>query len=99
MREDININEMKSFIVELMVKRVNIASNIDIVKAVDEVIDHDEQFINQMLKTDTFYTNDDEISHIVNKTGYETEFIDRILWQKYCYEMKRGYGNMMQKNV
>ena len=90
MSEELNINEMKSFIVERMVTRENFDFNIDIVKAVEEVIDHYEEFINQMHKTDAVYTNDDEMSHIVNKTGYKTEFIDRILWQKYCYEMKQG---------
>ncbi len=51
----------------------------------------DEVFISKMDAQRISYSNDDEYDFISNKTGYSTEVIEFILWQRYCYEMENYY--------
>jgi hypothetical protein len=81
---------MKNFVIERMKRRKDFNSGLDMVKTVNEVVDFDEDFMALMDRTASSYSNDDEISYIINKTGYKYELIELILWQKYCYEMIHG---------
>jgi len=86
----LNSIDVKNFITDRMRKRKDINSELDIVKAVNEVIDFDEEFIDLMENT-IGYSGDDEIGYIISKTGYEFEFVELLLWQKCCYEMMQGF--------
>lgn len=37
------------------------------------------------------YSNDDEYDFISSKTGYSTNIVELILWQRYCYEMENDF--------
>ena len=98
MSDDLDIKDMKSFVIERMRKRKDFTSELDIVKAVNEVIDCDEEYIGLMIKNALNYSNDDEINNIINKTVYGFKFVEILLWQKYCYEMIQGLWEYDDEN-
>lgn len=81
--------DMKNFIIERMTRRIDTSCKLDIAKAVSEVIEFDNEFF-ELMKNGTGYSTDDEIGYITSKTGYETEFVKLLLWQKLCYKMMQG---------
>lgn len=90
MSEEFKIIEVKEFIIERLSKRKAIDSNVDIKKATNSIIDYDEEFIAYVDFNMLDYCNDEEVDYIIDKTGYEYEFIELVLWQKYIYEMNEG---------
>jgi hypothetical protein len=82
--------EAKKFITERMNQRKDLNSKIDIKKAVNDIIDYDEDFITYKDLHLEGFSNDEEIGYIVDKTLYKYEFVELVLWQKYIYEMNQG---------
>lgn len=60
--------------------------NID--EIISNIIDLDEIFLE---KVNYPYSNDEEINFITIKSGNDFDFIEKVLWQRYCYEMKKRY--------
>lgn len=84
-----NLFEMKCFIIERFKKKNNIddklRDNID--EIISNIVDFDEIFLDQVMYP---YSNDEEINFIKMKTGHDFNFVEKVLWQRYCYEMKKG---------
>jgi hypothetical protein len=82
--------EAKKFITKRMSQRRDVESKIDIKKAVNDIIDYDEDFIAYKDLHLQDYSNDEEIDYILDNTVYKYEFVELVLWQKYIYEMNEG---------
>jgi hypothetical protein len=97
--EDVDFDEnelknIKEYILYRLEKRNELPDffeNINIDKAVNEIINADEVFQIKMEAQYSDYSNDDEYEFILNKTGYSYELIELILWQKSCYEMENDF--------
>jgi len=85
-----NLFEMKSFVIERFKNKKNLddklMDNID--EIISNIVDLDEIFLDKIIYP---YSNDEEINFIKIKSGYDSDFIEKVLWQRYCYEMKKGY--------
>lgn len=90
MPSDSEIKEMKQFITDRLINKegLNYPNSEQLPDIVDNVIDLNEEFLD---KQHTSFSNDDEIRYIQDKTGYDFQFIDKLLWERYCYEMKNDY--------
>lgn len=89
---DYNLTDAKKFITERFLKnRSTIKSlKVDIAEAVSKAIDADEEFVNTMCEQGCSFSNTDEMEFIRNKTGFNLDFIELLLWYKNCYEMALG---------
>lgn len=85
-----NLFKLKSFIIERFKNKKNIDDNLwdNIDEIISNIVDLDEIFLDQVIYP---YSNDEEINFIKMKTGHDFNFIEKVLWQRYCYEMKKGY--------
>ncbi|HOJ11790.1 MAG TPA: DUF6155 family protein [Clostridiales bacterium] len=85
----------KTYISSRLEKRKNLpgidGSKLNIEEITSRVIDADEIFLDKMDKQGRSYSNDEEYDFIVKKTGFATELIELILWQRYCYEMENDF--------
>lgn len=87
------LEQIKEYISDRVEKRNNLPTfdiKISISEAISAIIDVDELFLLKMVAQGGDYNNDDEHVFISDKTGYSIEFIELILWQRYCYEMENN---------
>ncbi|MFW6281657.1 MAG: hypothetical protein ACOC1O_02530 [bacterium] len=90
MPTDSEIKEMKQFITVRMINEegLNYPDNEELPDIIDKIIDLNEEFLD--MKHFAF-SKDDEIKYIQEKTEYDFQFIDKVLWERYCYEMKNDF--------
>ncbi|WP_133960345.1 hypothetical protein [Halanaerobium saccharolyticum] len=69
-------------------KNNNYMDNID--EIISNIVDLDEIFLDKVIYPYS-NSNDEEINLIKIKSGHNFKFIEKVLWQRYCYEMKKGY--------
>ena len=91
-QDEFDLDEAKKFIV----KRLSTyADNYDfkglsISEVVEKALVADEVFLNTMDFYCLNFSDDDEIRFIEDRTDFDEELIEFLLWQRYCYEMKLG---------
>ncbi len=85
-----NLFELKSFITERFRNKKNLDDNLrdNIDEIISKIVDFDEIFLDKVMSS---YSNDEEINFIKKKTGYDFNFIEKVLWQRYCFEMEKGF--------
>lgn len=94
---DVDLNDLekiKEYITIRFEKRKEIPgfdSKMNINDAIGKIIEADEVFLNKMDKQGSGYSEDEEHNYITKKTGFDTELIELVLWQKCCYEMENDY--------
>lgn len=85
----LDIDLLKTYIKNSFKKKkslkIYLQENFD--EIVSEVINVDEEFFDIV---EGSFSNDDEMYFIKSKTGYSIELIEKILWERYCFEMKEG---------
>ena len=84
------IKEMKQFITKRLINKVelNYPDSEELPEIVDKAIDLNEEFLDNQRFS---YYREDEIKYIQKKTGYDFKLIDKLLWERYCFEMKNDY--------
>ncbi len=90
MPTDFEIKEMKQFITDRLINKegINCPDGEEVSDIVNKTIDLNEEFLDM---EHFAFSNDDEIKYIQEETGYNFEFIDKVLWERYCFEMKNDY--------
>ncbi len=90
-----DLDTIKTYISSRLEKRKDLPDTRDSKLSIEEitsrVIDADVIFLDKMDKQGRSYSNDEEYDFIAKKTGFDTELIELILWQRYCYEMENDY--------
>jgi len=81
--------ELKNFITERFSNKKTLEKYLqkNMAKIISDIIDADEDFLK---KEKSYYSNDEEINYIIQNTGYSFNFIEKVLWERYCFEMEEG---------
>lgn len=64
-------------------------------EVISDIIDADKDFLK---KEKPYYSNDEEIGYIIQNTGYSFNFIEKVLWERYCFEMIIGPEGLEKYN-
>ncbi len=85
----LDIVEMKSFITKRFLSKKSLKKYLqkNVNEVISEVIDADEEFLNAVERA---FSDKEEMNFIKDKTGYSIELIEKILWERHCFEMKEG---------